>query len=233
MALERCVEPEWLDELPADDPRAQRSRRDLRRVNWVMGQGLIIRRVLARTVVSPPRVVVELGAGDGRLMLHLARRLSTDWPGVKVVLLDRQGLVTKQTLEAFASLGWEATVVTADLFDWLADPPVRETDIIVMNLVIHHFSAEQLKGLFARAALHTRLFLACEPRRSAFASMGSLMLWALGCNDVTRHDAVLSVRAGFTGKELSGLWPVDEGWRLEERAAGLFSHCFLAVRKNG
>jgi hypothetical protein len=233
MPLKRRVESEWLDELPADNPRAQRSRRDLRRVNWVMGQGLIIRRVLSRTVVSPPRVLLELGAGDGRLMLHLARRLRTDWPGVKVILLDRQSLVTQQTLEAFASLGWEATVVTADLFDWLAHSSVREVDIMVMNLVIHHFSAEQLKGLFAQAAPCTRLFLACEPRRSAFASMGSRMLWALGCNDVTRHDAVLSVRAGFTGKELSGLWPADKRWRLEERAAGLFSHCFLAVKKNG
>jgi hypothetical protein len=47
---------------------------------------------------------------------------------------------------------------------------------------------------------------------------------------VTRHDAVLSVRAGFAGRELSALWPSADGWKLEERRAGLFSHLFVAHR---
>ena len=33
----RVVIPELLDHLPADEPEALRSRRDLRRVNWLMG----------------------------------------------------------------------------------------------------------------------------------------------------------------------------------------------------
>ena len=42
MSLARRVEPEMLDTLPADDPRAVRSRSDLRRVNRIMGTcGLI------------------------------------------------------------------------------------------------------------------------------------------------------------------------------------------------
>ena len=52
-----------------------------------------------------------------------------------------------------------------------------------------------------------KAFVACEPRRSAFALLGARMVFALGANDVTRHDAVASVRAGFRGRELSGLWP--------------------------
>jgi hypothetical protein len=52
----------------------------------------------------------------------------------------------------------------------------------------------------------------------------------LGCNDVTRHDAVLSVRAGFTGSELSKLWPGGQEWEIEERPAGVFSHGFAALR---
>jgi len=49
---------------------------------------------------------------------------------------------------------------------------------------------------------------------------------------VTRTDAVLSVRAGFVRRELSHLWPAGNGaWRLRERRAGLFSHCFQASRR--
>jgi hypothetical protein len=41
----------------------------------------------------------------------------------------------------------------------------------------------------------------------------------------------VSVRAGFTGAELGALWPRTTGWNLEERARGLFSHCFVARRR--
>jgi hypothetical protein len=38
------------------------------------------------------------------------------------------------------------------------------------------------------------------------------------------------VRAGFTGAELTLLWPGEAGWSTEERARGLFSHEFFAER---
>jgi hypothetical protein len=47
---------------------------------------------------------------------------------------------------------------------------------------------------------------------------------------ITRHDAIVSVRAGFVGRELSALWPVDNQWQLSEQSAGWFSHCFIAKR---
>jgi len=59
----------------------------------------------------------------------------------------------------------------------------------------------------------------------------SRLLRLIGCNRVTRHDAPISVRAGFTGQELSQLWPAGQGWLLEERPAGWFSHLFIAQRR--
>jgi hypothetical protein len=47
---------------------------------------------------------------------------------------------------------------------------------------------------------------------------------------VTRHDAAISVRAGFSGGELSSAWPVAPGWSLMERSAPPFSHLFVARR---
>ena len=44
--MTRRVEPELLDELPASDPRAVRSRQDLRRVNAWMGNARIMARAL-------------------------------------------------------------------------------------------------------------------------------------------------------------------------------------------
>ena len=70
--------------------------------------------------------------------------------------------------------------------------------------------------------------VACEPRRSKFVVEASRLLWAVGCNDVSVHDAVVSARAGFNDKELSTLWPHDPQWQTHEQTAGLFSHRFIA-----
>jgi hypothetical protein len=56
------------------------------------------------------------------------------------------------------------------------------------------------------------------------------LLFAIGCNDVSRHDAVASVRAGFSGRELSRLWPERDGWTLHEAPAWPFTHAFAALR---
>jgi len=71
--------------------------------------------------------------------------------------------------------------------------------------------------------------VALEPRRHFAARLGCELLWMIGCNRVTRHDARLSVRAGFRGQELSSLWPNIDGWSAHEQPAGLFSHLFVAT----
>ena len=81
------------------------------------------------------------------------------------------------------------------------------------------------------AAARTQLFVACEPRRSALALAGSRALVLLGVGAVTRHDSVASVKAGFTGRELSAEWPPSAQWTLDERASGPFAHLFVARRK--
>jgi hypothetical protein len=135
--------------------------------------------------------------------------------------------VHSATLERLAALGWHASIAASDVFDFLALPGAP-FDAIFVNLFLHHFDDAALARLLALVAAHGRVLVACEPRRSRFALAGSRLLWALGCNDVTRHDALASVRAGFTGGEITALWPERHGWRLVERAAPPFSHLFVA-----
>ena len=118
----------------------------------------------------------------------------------------------------------------ADAVAWLQQAAPESIDLMLANLFLHHFPTPQLTALLASAASRANLFMACEPRRSCAAIAGSFLLGAIGCNDVSRHDAVVSVRAGFAGRELSALWPAASRHRLEEYATGLFSHCFVAQR---
>lgn len=233
MILPRRLDPEWLDELPASDPRAIRSRLDLRRVNALMGNARCMASALKRYAAGrTPRSIVDLGSGDGLAMLQVARLLTPRWRGVTVLLQDRQNIVSADTRDCFAALGWHTELVSADVFDFLAAGALSPADIITANLFLHHLTEPQLAALFAAAAQRAWLMVACEPRRARFVVEASRMLWAAGCNDVTVHDAVVSARAGFTGRELSALWPGTEHWELHEHPAAIFSHCFAARRSD-
>ena len=232
LSLPRRVESEMLDNLAAEDPRARRSRDDLRRIQRAMATLPIMQHALDRgTSGFVPRTLLELGAGDGSLMLRLARRRASHWPDLRVTLLDRLNLVAPQTLDGMRKVGWTPRVETTDVFEWLAKRDETRWDVVVANLFVHHFSFDQLERLLVGIAARTRVFLCCEPRRSALALAGGHMIGLLGAGPVTRHDAVSSVHAGFRAQELSSIWPDQEDWVVKEYPAGLFSHCFLAVRK--
>ncbi len=229
----RRVEPEILDLLPQGDPRAIRSRRDLRRINWIMATHSIIRRGIdAATRGRPPRRIIEFGAGDGMLLLRLARRRASTWPGVEATVVDRQNLIASETQEGFATLGWTLRVVARDVFDWIDETDPAPYDLSLANLFLHHFSGDELRRLLAGVADRSTAFVACEPRRAATALFGSRLVGLLGCNAVTRNDAVLSVHAGFRDAELTASWPQTRAWQIDEYPAGLFSHCFLASRND-
>lgn len=232
MNMQRLVEPELLDTLAPDDPRAIRSRTDLRRINRLMGtQSLLGASLDTMLQGSAPMRLVELGAGDGTLLLRLARRRARHWPAITLGLLDLQPVVSEETLARYRELGWQVEAIHADVFDWLAQPRVEAAPIILANLFMHHFDGRRLQALLAGIADRAHAFVCLEPRRSQFALLGSRLLGAIGCNDVTRHDAVISVRAGFSAQELSRQWPNPKMWNLQETAVGLFSHRFQAVRK--
>ena len=223
--MERRLEPEWLDTLPPQDPAALRSRADLRRVNAIMGNAAIVARALVTHLPQRPTTVVELGAGDGAWCATVARRLPLDWSGIRAILLDRQDTIAARTLADLTQRGWQPEVVTADALDWLDQQPEGTLSVVVANLFLHHFDDVALAQLFRRIARAARWLVACEPRRSGVALAGSRLLGLIGCNAVTRHDAMVSVRAGFVDGELSALWP---GRALEDRPRRLFSQCFVA-----
>lgn len=231
MSLPRCVEPEWLDQLPENDMHAVGSRRDLRRINGWMLQGAIMARLLRRHCgSSPPRRIVDIGTGDGTFMLRVARRLAPHWRDVSLILLDRQDVVTAETRAGFAAIGWTADTMMADAFEGLARQN-GNADLVTANLFLHHFHADELAQLLALAAGAAPLVAACEPRRGLVPLLASRLSWAIGANRVTRHDAPASVHAGFAGRELSALWPRG-GWTLHEGEAGPFTHCFVARRRD-
>ena len=229
--MERRVQPELLDELPGDDPRAIASRRDLRRINAWMGNARFMARGLRQLARrAAPRRIVDLGAGDGAFLLRWVGRLPALPRGIEVLFVDRSDATDADVMTALHARGFRPRSVRAEAGDWLRAQPVEAGTWVLTNLFLHHFTAESLRTLLGLVAEKAELCCACEPHRAWFPLAASRLLWLGGANAVTSHDAVVSVRAGFQRGELSALWPVGAGWRVHERRVGLFSLLFLAQR---
>jgi len=229
--MKRIVQPEILDTLPPDDPGALRSRRDLRRINAWMGNAetlaaALVKALPASAILQTPLQITELGAGDGHFLLRVAQKINLQ--GVNATLLDLQKNVSTETLAAFSKLGWRAEAVVADVFDW----PQASEEVVIANLFLHHFEDARLAELLWNISTRAQLFIAVDPHRFHFPFPCAQTLRLIGCCKITRHDAEASIAAGFVRKEISALWPDKQNWQLTEHRAGLFSHLFVARRKN-
>ena len=206
--MKRTLTPEILDSLPPDDPGARRSRRDLRVFNAVLGGTRWLRRTVSARMRSGERVL-EIGAGAGELGASLARQsFAPDG-------LDRDPRPAGWP----AAARWHQTDVLA-FEDW------RDYEVVIGNLIFHHFDADALRMLGGRMAAHARLIVACEPvRRRRFQWLFAALCALVGANHVSRHDGRVSIEAGFLGEELPALLGLDPKvwhWRVATTGRGLY-----------
>lgn len=211
----RRVEPELLDHLAGDDPEAVRSRRELRWINFLMGNHRwLARRV--RALRQPEWRVLELGAGDGYF-------------GARLV---RQGLCAPQNLIGLdlgerperwpAGARWERGDVLKT--------PLPEAEIVVANLFLHHFEANALRKLGERLPGACRAVYCCEPaRRVLHLVQGRFLANVARLGRVTRHDMPVSICAGFRGKELAEALGLTK-WRCKATGTFFGAYQFTALR---
>ena len=207
--LVRRVEPEILDSLPAEDPTGRRSRRDLRMINTLMGNHRWIVRSVGRWEGAGP--VTELGAGEGCLLKVLAQQ------GMTATGID----LAPRPADLPGEVGW----VQGDLFDQLRGVQ----GAVVASLVLHHFEDEALARL-GEILRKAELLCFAEPLRSPVALAEGYALFPL-VNPVTRHDMIVSIRAGFIPGELPRLLGLDESWRVHEEATLLGGYRMRAQKQ--
>ena len=211
--MQRLVEPELLDGLPANDPEAVRSRRDLRRINFLMGN----ERWLARRISQLPSArkgVWEIGAGEGRLL----QRLASHHPEMPLTGCD----LAPRPAGLLDRIVWRQ----GDVFDLLT---TASGGVLVANLFLHHFDDPSL-ARFGSLLSGFEALCINEPHRSSWAmSQGRLLLPFVG--PVTRHDMLVSIRAGFHRGELPELLGLTSGgWQVREETTWRGALRVLACR---
>lgn len=198
--IKRVVIPELLDHLPFDDSEAQRSRRDLRRINLFMGNERWICRAVQKFPEAAGNGIVEIGAGDG----ELCQRLASLIPEAQVKAFD--------LAPAPKSSGSRVIWHQGDLFK---APVPTGGGVLVANLFVHHFEGEGLVSLGGWIR-NFEVIILNEPDRQRLPHvLGGLMHPFM--NRVTRHDMHVSIDAGFQRGEL-GNWLGLNGsdWQLRE-----------------
>jgi hypothetical protein len=217
--MKRVVLPEYLDSLPPDDPGARANRRELRLFNAFLGTKSWFRRELLNRL-QPADRVLEIGAGEGLVIDHLARRLQRHKdPGVSWTALDAQPVFSGHPSIEF---------VMDDLLQYKDYPQSR---VVFGNMILHQFGEDELKRLGEIWHRHARLLVFQEPARSRLhhALCG---LSTLPMSQVSRHDASVSIRGGFRGEELPdllGLPVQDWVWKVRSTLRGAYR--MIASRK--
>ncbi len=154
--------------------------------------------------------IVEVGAGEG----HLAVRLARAFPNARISALD---LVPAP--RDCPGVQWHQ----GDLFSLTEE---LEGALVVANLFLHHFRADQLARL-GKILQNSTGLIASEPeRRALHVWQGKLISPLIG--EVTRHDLKVSVGAGFRDEELPNLlglknwsWKFKSTWTGAHRAVGV------------
>jgi len=179
-----------------------------------MGNERWFRRELRRRL-RPDERILELGAGTGEMGAALSAS------GIEIDGLDLWP----------RPLAWPPTAEwhRADLrsFDRYAD-----YSAVMANLILHHFTAAELLGLGARLS-QARLIIASEPARwrrsqTLCAALGPLF----GVNHVTRHDADVSIAAGFLRDELPrALGLTADRWQWICGTSPIGAYRMIALRR--
>ena len=190
---------EYLDD-PATAPALrERSLRDVRRANTVLGGANAVLAEFRRIMPSLGHHASLLDVGTGLADIPVrARRLAA----VQHVHLTTFGVDQAETLAAVCGTLLDGSVCADARHLPFATSSV---DVVICSQVLHHFEDADIAIVLRELHRVARTaVIVSDLRRSWFAAGGFwLVAWLLGFHAVTRHDGAVSVLRGFTKRELA------------------------------
>ena len=200
---------ELLDDPRADPVAVGKELRDIARLNaWFGGTRAVVREL--EPFFERSRRETGNGKRETWTLLDIGTGLG-DIPRAAVAAAARYGIMLSpigvEVIPAAARLA-RSSGVAAVIADANAPPLApKSVDVVTVSQVLHHLPrAAAVRCIRACDLLARRLVVLADLRRSRVAMAG---VWAtcigLGMDRVTRHDAVLSLKRGYTREEFAGL----------------------------
>lgn len=192
---------EVLDDPGADPALVRAELTDLTLINrWFGGTRAVVR---ALVPLLPPAgstcTLLDVGTGSGDIPRAVARAARRRGVTVRPLGLDRSPVAARVA---------SATGLTTVVSDGGALPLAsRSVDFVVLSQVLHHLdSAAAIRWIAELGRVARRAVVIADLRRSPVAMLAMwLVSFPLGLHPVTRRDAVVSLRRGYTEAELTAL----------------------------
>lgn len=189
---------EHLDDPAVGPALRERSLRDVRRANTLLGGSWAVLSEVRRLLPSLPPDATLLDVGTGLADIPVRARRLAHGRGVRLVTIG----VDEAASLARVSAGLLDASVCADARRLpFADASV---DVVTCSQVLHHFVDDEIPQVLAELSrVARRAVIVSDLRRSWLAVAGFwLSTWPLRFHPVSRHDGCTSVLRGFTADEL-------------------------------
>lgn len=190
---------EHLDNPDTSPALRERSLRDVRRANTVLGGANAVLAEVRRLLRSLPANATLLDVGTGLADIPLRARTLAGRRGIRLYTIG---------LDEAASLA----AVSGEVLDGSVCGDARSLpfatgsiDVVTCSQVLHHFEDHDIELVLREMhRVARRAVIVSDLRRSWFAASGFwVVTWLLGFHPVSRHDGVVSVLRGFTQGDLA------------------------------
>lgn len=189
---------EHLDDPATDVALRERSLRDVRRANVILGGGWAVLREVERLLPTLGDRATLLDVGTGLADIPAAVRRLANRMGV--------GLTTYGVDEAASLVQLNRSLLDGSICADARRLPFADSsvDLVTCSQVLHHFPDDEIPVVLCELSrVARRAVIVSDLRRSWIAASGFwLVTWPLGFHAVTRHDGWTSVLRGFTPSEL-------------------------------
>ena len=150
--------------------------------------------------------ILEIGSGDGKFLESLKHIKGLNLKGVDLQPKPK-------------SISSEIEWIQEDILN-ISDLPQNNSDptAVICNLILHHFTDDQLSKLGKLISKANHIIINEPSRRLIPLLMGYLAFPLLG--KVTRHDMIISIRAGFRDRELLKFFPSKNCLMIKETLRG-------------
>ena len=211
----RAYEEELMDDLTASGPVIPQTLRELETINkWLGGNYVTIDGIVKLIRRKNPRklVIADLGCGGGDILKLVARWAASKKLEVELVGFDANPHIidyARENCKDFDNISFEVQDIFSQEFR------EREFDIILCTLFTHHFTEEQLTGIFRQFKSQAKVGVVINDlHRHWFAFHSIHILTSLfSKSEMVRNDASLSVLRSFKRSELVQLMKDAEiGW---------------------
>jgi hypothetical protein len=147
--------------------------------------------------------LLDLGAGCCDIPLAVARWARRRGHDVEITCVDHNTHILELARGVLGDADGESiTLQRADIF---AYQPKESFDYAFASMVLHHFTAEEIRAVVAHVSRFVRRALVINDLRRSALNYLACYVNAHGRDPRVRHDALLSVRRGFTRRDLSDI----------------------------